>query len=95
MGCNTSQEQKSSVNEGEDAVGVDEKQDKHTTGDDNNDKKSEKKSAKSLKSDMDNGQIDANASKNEGEIFSLFVDMQVKYELGIWVSANCTICVRL
>lgn len=85
MGCNTSQEQKSAVNDGEDAVGADEKQDKHTTGDDNNDKKSEKKSAKSLKSDMDNGHIDANASKNEGEtlffLLSRSINMQVKYEL--------------
>lgn len=68
MGCNTSQEQKSSVNEGDETAGGDEKhQENHTTGDDNNDKKSGKKSAKSSKSEKDNGHIDANASKNEGE----------------------------
>lgn len=71
MGCNTSQEQKSSVNEGDEAAGAEEKnQENHTNGDDNNDKKSEKKSAKSLKSEKDNGHIDANASKNEGETIS-------------------------
>lgn len=68
MGCNTSQEQKASLNEGDEANGVeDNNQENQTTGDD---KKSEKKSAKSLKSEKDNGHIDANASKNEGETIS-------------------------
>lgn len=72
MGCNTSQEQKSSsMNEGNDAVGAadESQQGNQTTSGDNtrNDKNSGNKTAKSLKSEKDNCHIDGNASKNEGE----------------------------
>lgn len=68
MGCNTSQEQKASVNEGDEAnVAEDNNQENQSTGDD---KKSAKKSAKSSKCEKDNGHIDASASKKEGETIS-------------------------
>lgn len=61
MGCNTSQEQKASVNEGGDGAGETDEQ--NQTNDD------KKKSANSSKSEMDNGHIDGTASKNEGKPF--------------------------
>lgn len=97
MGCNTSQEQKSSINEGDDAAGAEEKnQENHTTEEDKNDKKSGKRSAKSLKSEKDNGHIDANASKKEGEIIFNVDYIHVKYihiTFKLWFTDTVYVCI--
>lgn len=96
MGCNTSQEQKAAVNEGDEgdgAAGAEEKnQENHTNGDDNNDTKSEKKSAKSSKNEKDNGHIDTNDSKNEGETISnLFMQCRLYVRVSICMCVCCVL----